>query len=391
MIHREVESKLLELAGKFPAVSVTGPRQSGKTTLVRAAFPKHEYLSFEDLDTKGRFEDDPRGFLARYAEGAIFDEAQRVPSLFSYLQHVIDDSDKPGRFILTGSQNFLLSKAVGQSLAGRVALFTLLPFSYQELDHAGCAPVDAASWVFRGGYPRLFDGGVEPADFFPSYVETYLQRDVREELGVRSLSDFSRFLSLCALSSGELLNVSSLASDCGVSVSTARGWLSILEASHIIYLLQPHYSNLRKRLVKRPKLYFIDSGLACNLIGIDSPDELFESECYGHLFESAVIAEMLKTLYGKGRSPHLAFWRDSNKNEIDLLVERGLRAVKAIEIKSSKTYKTAYFDVMSRITPDLGLGPEACAVVYGGEERVRTKRGVALPFRDVPELLQGGQ
>lgn len=387
MIRRSVEQKILDMAKKFPAISITGPRQSGKTTLARAAFPHHEYVSFENRDIRRRFDDDPRGFLARYAKGAIFDEAQRVPDLFSYLQQVIDDSQENGRFILMGSQNFLLSKAVGQSLAGRVSLFTLLPFSYQELSSASLAPESAAEWVLRGGYPRPYNEHLEGIDYFPAYIETYLQRDVREELGVRSLSEFHRFLRLCAMSCGELLNITSLASDCGVSVTTARGWLSILEASHIIYLLQPHFSNARKRLIKTPKLYFIDTGLACSLIGLDTVDELVDSEFYGHLFEAAVVSEVLKGFYAQGRMPNLTFWRDSNKNEIDLLIERGLRAVKAIEIKSSSTYKSSYFNVLSSIAPELKLGPDACSVVYGGKESVDTVRGKAVSFQNIDGLL----
>lgn len=259
-----------------------------------------------------------------------------MPDLFSYLQHVIDDSREPGRFILTGSQNFLLSKAVGQSLAGRVALFTLLPLSYRELSRDGLEPMDGATWVLRGGYPRLFDSGLSTGDFFPSYIKTYLERDVREELGVRALSDFS---------------------------------------------------NARKRLIKSPKLYFVDTGLACSLTGIEGVRELAESPSYGHLFENAVIAEALKLSYAQGREPTLAFWRDSNKNEIDLLVEKGLRAVKAIEIKSSATYKSSYFDALAKIAPDLGLQPDACDVIYGGEDRVNTTRGTCLSFHEMDEVL----
>lgn len=378
------------MALKYPAVSITGPRQSGKTTLARQAFPHHTYLSFENPDTRELFEDDPRGFLSLYQSNVIFDEAQRVPELLSYLQEVIDSSDVPGRFVITGSQNFLLLKAVGQSLAGRVALFTLLPLSYHELAGAGLKPATAAQWVFEGGYPRLFSSDIHPGDFFPEYVETYLQRDVRNELGVRSLSAFTMFLKLCALSCGELLNVSSLATDCGVDVKTARSWLSILEASHIIYLLQPHFSNVRKRLVKTPKLYFLDTGLACNLIGFSSADGLMTSERYGHLFEAAVIDEVMKRSFARGRRPDVTFWRDSNGNEIDLLIERGLAARKAVEIKSSTTYRTKYFDVLSAVAGgDLRLGPEDCAVVYGGELGMQTSKGRLVPFRDIGVFAEG--
>lgn len=388
MIAREMQDKLLTQAQKFPVVSITGPRQSGKTTLAKTAFPQHEYLSFEDPDTRDRFIDDPRGFLDRYKQGAIFDEAQRVPELFSYLQGVVDESDTPGRFVVTGSQDFLLSKAIGQSLAGRVAPFTLLPLSCRELAKAGRAPKSALEWVLHGGYPRLFKQAIEPGDFFPGYVQTYLQRDVREELGVRSLSDFGRFLQLCALSCGEVLNITSLASDCGISVATARGWLSVLEASHIIWLLQPFFANARKRLIKSPKLYLLDTGLACSLLGIESEDELFESDRYGHLFEAAVVSEVVKRQLAQGRTPRLSFWRDSNGREIDLLIERGPRVLRAVEIKSSTTYRPSYFDMVSKIAPEIGLGADACSVVYGGEEGFHTSRGNVVPFGESGELTE---
>lgn len=379
---------MLDLATKFPAISITGPRQSGKTTLARQAFPSYDYVSFEDPDNRDLFERDPRSFLARYRSHVIFDEAQRVPELLSYLQGIIDEDDEPGSFVITGSQNFLFLATVSQSLAGRVALFTLLPLSYSELASAGLEPENAPAWVFKGGYPRLFSSRIEPQEFFPSYVDTYLQRDVRDELGVRSLASFGKFLQLCALNNGNLLNVTSLSSDCGIDTKTAREWLSIMEASHIIYLLQPHFSNARKRLVKSPKLYFLDTGLACSLIGIDEPDDLFGSEFYGALFEAAVVDEVLKAFYAQGRAPHLTFWRDSNKREVDLLVEKGLRAVKAIEIKSSATFKPKYFDILASVaTTDLSLPPEACSVVYGGDETMGAARGRLVSWRETGSLV----
>ena len=324
----------------------------------------------------------------RYRSHVIFDEAQRVPELLSYLQGVIDEDDEPGSFVVTGSQNFLLLDTVSQSLAGRVALFTLLPLSYGELASAGLEPENAPTWVFKGGYPRLFSSRIEPQEFFPSYVDTYLQRDVRDELGVRSLASFSKFLQLCALNNGNLLNITSLSSDCGIDTKTAREWLSIMEASHIVYLLQPHFSNARKRLVKSPKLYFLDTGLACSLIGIEEPDDLFGSEFYGALFEAAIVDEVLKVLYAQGKVPHLTFWRDSNRREIDLLVEKGLRAVKAIEIKSSATFKPKYFDVLASVaTTELSLPPEACSVVYGGNETMPMAQGGLVSWRETGSLV----
>ena len=388
MILRDAEACVKDQAGKFPVVSITGPRQSGKTTLAKNAFPSYEYVSFENPDVRSLFNDDPRGFLGRHAGKVIFDEAQRVPELFSYLQETVDSGNEPGRFVVTGSQNFLLSKAVGQSLAGRVALFTLLPLSCSELFDAELMPVDAAAWVWRGGYPRIYDSKLEPSEFFPGYIETYLQRDVREELGVRSLAAFKRFLQLCALRCGEQLNVTALASDCGVDVKTARGWLSVLEASHIVYLLQPFFSNRGKRLVKRPKLYFLDTGLACSLIGLEAVEDVRDSEYFGHLFEAAVVSEVLKSFYARGRVPQLSFWRDAGGREVDLVVERGLRAVRALEVKSGITYRSKHFAALVDIAQhELGLDPTECAVVYGGDVEADTSRGRAAPYWRVSQLL----
>ena len=384
-----MKPKLIELAGKFPVVYVTGPRQSGKTTLVRDAFPDYGYLSLEDPDTLRAFEDDPRTFLARYGSRMIFDEAQRAPELLSYLQGVVDAGGEPGQFVLTGSQNFLLMKSVSQSLAGRVAVLTLPPLSYHELAGADLEPGSQEEWLLRGGYPRLFDAGIETADFFPAYVQTYLQRDVRAELGIRRIADFDRFLRLCAARNGELLNVSSLASDCGIAVRTARDWLSALETSSIIYLLQPYSSNTSKRLIKSPKLYFLDTGLACSLLGFERADELALCREKGALFETAVISELLKRAFAQGREPRLSFWRDSNGNEVDLVVERGLKPVQAVEIKSSRTYNTRFFDVLDRVAkPELGLEKGARSVVYGGELDLGTEHGNLISYRHLDNLLK---
>ena len=384
MIEREMRQKLREMALKFPVVYVSGPRQSGKTTLVRDAFPEYAYVSLENPDVRRAFEDDPNTFLSYHGSQVIFDEAQRAPELFSYLQGLVDASGEPGQFILTGSQNFLLLKSIGQTLAGRVAMFTLPPLSRFELDGAGMSPHSLEEWVFTGGYPRLYDAGIEPPDFFPGYLRTYIERDVRDELGVRSLHDFDTFVRLCAVRTGEILNLASLASDCGIDRRTARQWMSILEASGIVYLLQPHFSNTGKRLIKSPKLYLVDTGLACNLIDFDEADELVLSEHKGHLFESAVIAEVLKRSYAKGREPRLSFWRDSNGREIDLVIEKGLKPVEAIEIKASATYNTKFFDMLERVAgPELGLGPEQRRVVYGGDMSLHTERGNLVSFKEL--------
>lgn len=387
MIPRDMESKLLQLAERFPVVSVTGPRQSGKSTLIRHVFPSYEYLSFEDPETRELFEFDPKRFLREHRAPTIFDEAQRVPELFSYLQGEVDRSNEVGRFILSGSQNFLLSKGISQSLAGRVGILRLLPLSCGELAESGSAPKDAWEWAYRGGYPRVFSAGIDPADFYPAYIETYLERDVRGELGVVRLGDFSRFLSVCALRCGELLNVAELARDCGIAPATAKNWLSVLVSSYVVFQLQPYSRNMTKRLVKTPKLYFYDTGLACSLLGIESADELEDHPSRGGLFEAAVISELAKRSYNRGRSPHMTFWRDSNKNEIDVVLEKGPVPSRAIEIKSSSTFRPRYFDTLSRIAPaELGLAPERCAVVYGGDESLESAKGSLVSFRDAGGL-----
>ena len=388
MIERELGPRLLGLATQYPIISVSGPRQSGKTTLVRSVFPDYAYLSFEDPDVRAAFELDPKAFLARHGTHVIFDEAQREPDLFSYLQSIVDEQRAPGQFVLTGSQDFLLLKSVGQSLAGRVALCTLLPLSYEELARSGNAPADELAWLHRGGYPRLYDGVRDAETFFAGYLRTYLERDVRSELGVRNLSAFRTFVELCALRTGQLLNISSLASDCGISVNTAKGWLSVLEASHIIYLLRPYYSNRSKRLVKTPKLYFLDTGLAAYLMGAERPEDIADLGWQGPLFEAAIVSELLKRRYAALREPNLSFWRDAKQREIDILIERGPRVVKAIECKASTAFNPKFFDTLNKIaSEELGLDARSQAVVYGGDMEVESERGNLVPYSAVGSLL----
>lgn len=376
------------MAAQYPVISISGPRQSGKTTLARSVFPTYEYLSFENPDTLEAFEDDPNTFLSRHGEHVIFDEAQRAPRLFSYLQGICDERGMPGQFIITGSQNFLLAQAVSQSLAGRVALFTLLPLSCRELLGAGREAETLDGLLFRGGYPRLYGSVNDPADFFPDYIQTYLERDVRAELGVRNLAAFRRFLQICALRCSELLNITSLATECGIAVNTAREWLSTLEASHVVYRLQPYYANSAKRLTKTPKLYFLDTGLAAYLMGIESEEDVYDSGMKGRLFETFVVSELLKCGYARKREPRISFWRDSNKREIDLLVERGPRIAHAVEMKSSATYNSQYFDVLGKVAGgELGLPASQRTVICGGSERLHTENGELIPYFETSSLL----
>ncbi len=323
MIARILADKVLDMARKFPIVSLTGPRQSGKTTLLRHLLPDYHYVSLENPITRRFATDDPIGFLNTYANHVILDEVQRVPELFSYLQTKVDESQQMGQYIISGSQNFILMQQISQSLAGRVAILRLLPLSLTELQAADLSPNNVAQWLLNGGYPALFDRQLLPYDLFPNYIETYVQRDVRELLNVHDLSSFQTFVGLCAGRVGQLLNLSSLAIETGISVPTAKAWLSLLESSYLIFLLQPHHENFNKRLVKSPKIYFYDTGLVCSLLGINSEQQLNTYYQRGSLFENAIIANLIKNRQNIGKNAQFYFWQDNHKNEIDLLETMG--------------------------------------------------------------------
>ncbi|HET98269.1 MAG TPA: ATP-binding protein [Desulfurivibrio alkaliphilus] len=365
MIPRLMTTTLQRLARGFPVLVLTGPRQSGKTTLVRATFPDKPYLSLENPDLRLFAGEDPRGFLARYPDGAIFDEVQRAAELLSYLQGIVDEQRTPGRYILTGSQNFALSRQVGQSLAGRAGIAQLLPLSGRELRAAELLPDELDRWLFTGGYPALYSTEVGPGDWFASYVATYLERDVRDLTSVRDLVTFQRFLRLCAARTGQLLNLSSLATDCGIAQSTATAWLSILEASYIVFRLTPHFANFGKRLVKTPKLYFHDPGLAAFLLGIQTPEQLATHPARPALFETMVVAEYLHARLNRGEPPNLYFWRDSTGNEVDLLLdEAGI--LHPVEIKSGQTVAADMCNTLKKWQAISGSSVEP-RLVFGGE------------------------
>lgn len=384
-IERHLSTRLEELLQAFPAVSLTGPRQSGKTTLLKNYLPTYAYYSLETPDVRKRILDDPRFFLDSVKQPVIFDEAQRVPELFSYLQERIDNSSKPGRFILSGSQNFLLSQSIQQSLAGRVGVLRLLPLAYNEVPKPSSSIDD---WVFTGSYPRLYSSKMSPLDYYPSYVQTYCERDVRTELGVRNLSSFQTFLRLCATHIGSPLNLSSLAAASGVSVKTVNNWLSALEESYIIFRLSSWHKNLSKRLVKKPKLYFWDTGLACHLLGFTSPDDYRLGEMKGELYENAVIVELAKQYLNAGIEPDFHYWQDSNGREIDLIVSRGMQAVAGIEIKSSHTYKPEGFVHLDALGDDFGLTRDERFLVYCGEDTFDTRHGHVEHFETIADIYQ---
>ena len=386
MVERTLLPTLIARARQAPVVTVTGPRQSGKTTLVRQAFPRHSYASLEDPELREHALADPRSFLRQFSGPAILDEAQRAPQLFSYLQGLVDDQPEAGRFILSGSQNFLLMRSIRQSLAGRTALLHLLPFSLSELEQrpgidleqlnseVAPAPVPSSREVWEtlwtGFYPRIHDRGLDPQVWLADYTRTYVERDVREVLQIGDLEAFGRYVRLCAGRSGQLLNLSSLATDCGISHSTAQRWLSILEASFLVALLRPHHQNLGKRLIKAPKLYFLDTGLLCYLLRIRDPEELRFHAARGAVFESFVVADLLKGALHRGQEPALHFWRDSTGHEVDVLLDFGSRLL-PVEVKAGETLSAEAFDRLNWWRRLAGAEQAPAALIYAGARSYR--------------------
>ncbi|MBI3526254.1 MAG: ATP-binding protein [Betaproteobacteria bacterium] len=384
MVPRTALATLLRLARGFPIVALTGPRQSGKTTLARAAFPGKPYVSLENADHLAYAATDTRRFLADYPAGAVIDEVQRCPELFAYLQGWVDERRRMGDFVLTGSQQFGLMSKITQSLAGRVGLVHLLPFSQSELAGVGKAPASVDSALWQGAYPALYDRNVSPADWFPNYAATYVERDVRQLLAVRQLGLFQRFLKMCAARSGQLLNLSSLAADCGISHVTAREWLTVLEASYIVRLLPPYHRNFGKRLVKTPKLYFLDVGLAAWLLGIRQPRAIATHAMRGALFETFVVGEFIKQRHNAGQPAELYFWRDNVGHEIDLLFETGDR-LQPVEIKSGMTFSHDWLDAAKRwkaFAGDAALDPW---IIHGGDRSFECDGGRVFSWRALLE------
>lgn len=387
MIARTAHDTIMRLAKGFPVVAVTGPRQSGKTTLARAAFRHKPYLNLEDPDTLFLAESDPRGLLSRFPDGVVLDEAHRAPGLFSYLQTRIDDELVPGRYVLTGSQQFGLLSGITQSLAGRVGMVQLLPFSLGELRTAGSLPADLDQTMFRGFYPPLYDRDITSGDWFIAYTSSYVERDVRQLIAVRDLSTFQRFLRMCAARIGQILNLSSLAADCGVTHNTAAAWLSVLEASYIVFLLRPHFRNFNKRLIKSPKLYFCDVGLAAWLLGIREAGQILFHAQRGALFENLVVTEFLKAGLNQGKPPDISFWRDSRGLEVDLLLENG-GMLSPVEIKAGQTVAPDYFASLRKWGRLSGTEDQPAWLVYGGDRVMRNRNVTIIPWRELPDFIK---
>ena len=387
MIARDLAPRLTEAAQRWPSITLTGPRQSGKTTLCRALFLQHQYETLEAPDVRAFAAEDPRAFLAQFPQGAVLDEVQRAPDLLSYLQGIIDADPAPGRWILTGSQNLSLLESVSQSLAGRTAVYNLLPLTRGEIIRFPRHPATLEETLFTGSYPRIFNENQEAASWLRSYVATYIERDVRTISNVGDLTTFQRFVTLCAGRTAQLLNYSSLAGDCGISQPTARAWLGILETSFIAFRLPALHANIRKRLVKMPKLHFYDTGLVCWLLGIRTPEQLGAHPLRGPIFETWVVSEIAKHRANRGEANGLSFFRDRNGAEVDLIVENPIGTT-IVEARSSKTASSSLFDGSKRVRRHLAQSTRRCsvAVVYGGDQLQRRGTDSLIPWRELHEF-----
>lgn len=384
-IPRQAEETVRTLLKGFPVVVLTGPRQSGKSTLARHVFFNRPFVTLEDPDEYDFAGTDPRGFLGQFSDGAVLDEIQRCPHLLSYLQGLVDRDGRSGLFLLTGSQQFGLVAEITQTLAGRSGLLELLPFSLSEIAETRYFPESLEALLFTGLYPPIYDRRIAPVLWHPNYVRTYIERDVRQMLNVDDLHTFQTFVSLCAGRTGQLLNLSSLANDCGVSPNTAKAWITVLEASYIVYLLRPHHKNFNKRVIKTPKLYFYDVGLAARLLGIEKKEQLRTHAYRGSLFETWAIGELLKKRYNAGQPSNLYFWRDRTGNEIDVIIDQGTRLL-PVEIKSGETITESYFKGLYHWLKLAGREGGHPFVVYGGNKRQERSHVTVLPWREVTKI-----
>jgi len=386
MIKRNIETTILALLKGFPIITINGPRQSGKTTLARSIFTNKPYLSLEEPDVRQIALDDPRAFLGRLHDGAVLDEVHRAPELLSYLQTLVDSDGRMGLFLLTGSQQFGLMSGITQSLAGRTAFIELLPFSIDELFQAKLLLSDLDTILFTGGYPPIYDHKLSPKTWLSAYITAYVERDVRQLVNIKDLDTFQRFVRLCAGRSGQILNLSSLANDCGITHNTAKAWISVLEASYILFQLRPHYSNFNKRLIKSPKIYFYDTGLLCRLLGIQEESQIATHPLRGSIFETFVVSELVKTRFNMGERVEFYFWRDSNGNEVDIIVEMGTKLM-PIEIKSGQTLNRDFFIGLERwmgLAENKAVSP---TLIYGGGEKLIHKGIKVLGWKYIGRAL----
>lgn len=384
MFKRQIEAELRSSAKDYPVVTLIGPRQSGKTTLVRSVFENMPYVNLEAPDVRQRALSDPRGFLALYPDGVILDEIQAVPELLSYIQVIVDEIDQKGRYILTGSHQLKLHKHISQSLAGRTALLTLLPMSLLELERGGSS-LQLDQQLLKGFYPRIYQDQLDPLRAYRNYLQTYIERDVRDLINIKNLTIFQRFIQLCTGRIGQLFNADSLSNEVGVSSHTIREWLSVLEASFIIVRLPPYYENLGKRLIKSPKIYFVDVGLACYLLGIENEVQLSRDPLRGQLFENMVVMELLKARHNQGLDPRLYFYRDLRGNEVDLIYQKG-RDLVPIEIKASQTYHKSFLTNLSKLQSQAPDRVTSGFLVYGGKEGQGLGSNELISYRDCAKI-----
>lgn len=385
MIYRSATAIVSDKAKHYPITAIIGPRQSGKSTLAKSLFPDKPYCSLEDLDHRQFATLDPRGFLGQFPNGAVLDEVQHCPELFSYLQTLVDSQNKQGLFILTGSQQFGLVAKITQSLAGRVGFVQLLPFTLAELQAANKSPTNLENMLFTGFYPPIYDRKIMAQSWHSDYVMTYIERDVRQLLNIIDLRTFHRFLQMCAMRTGQLLNLSSLANDCGITHNTAKAWISVLEASYILFLLPPHYRNYNKRLIKTPKLYFYDTGLACLLAGIQNAEQLITHPIRGALFETWVVTELIKNRFNQGLLSNLYFWRDSQGHEVDVLIEEG-DALIPIEIKAGQTINLDYFTGL-QYWQKLSQQSIPAWLIYAGMQNQKRSNITIISWQNIPEFF----
>jgi uncharacterized protein len=381
-------SQIIAKFQKFPVIAILGPRQSGKTTFAQHWFKNHTFISFEQAHILEEAKADPERFLHRYKNehGIIIDEFQYVPEILSYIKFISDQENHPGYFILTGSSNFLMNQQITESLAGRVGILTLLPFSIQELENGNILP-DLDSTILRGGYPRVYKDAFDPDVFYPSYIHSYIERDVRQLSAVGELHEFKKFMLLCAGRIGQLLNVSDIAVSCGIAQKTAERWLSILQASYIIFLLQPYHVNFNKRLIKQPKLYFYDTGVACSLLNIKDTKALSNGHMYGHVFENFIIADLLKQYNHAGAKPPLYFWRDKNgRIEVDCLISQADKLI-SVEIKSSMTIRNEYFDSLLEFNELSQGSTKQNYVVYAGDSTQQRNPGIMIDWKSFGNFM----
>ena len=380
MIKREIEKVLQELATQYPIITVTGPRQSGKTTLVKGVFSKKPYVNLENLSVRALAFSDPVGLLKKYPEGAILDEIQRAPELLSYIQEIVDENDQKGHFILSGSHQLELHQAITQSLAGRNVLLTLLPLSLSELAAADIN-LELDQYLYQGFFPRIYKDKLNPTTTYQSYVRTYIERDVRQLINIKDLHTFQQFIQICASRVGQILNVHSLSNDLGMSNHTIKSWLSILEASYLIVLLQPYYENFGKRIIKSPKLYFTDIGLVTYLLNIENLSQLERDPLRGHLIENLVVIELFKARYNKGREPNFYFFRDNNNNEVDLIFKLGNQLI-PIEIKSGKTFHADFLKGLKYFKSLVDNRCDKGFLIYTGKEEQRIEDFYLINYKN---------